>query len=62
MPERNSYKTLDVIADEIGVGERKVRQAIEELKIEPTTFAIDQRYKYYSPQDVERIKEWFNTH
>lgn len=58
MPERDGYKTLDLIADELGVGDRKVRQAIEALGIEPTTFRIDQRFKYYSPDDIQRIKDW----
>ncbi len=58
MPERNGYKTLDLIASELGVGERKVRQAIEAMKIEPVTFRVDQRYRYYSPEDIERIKRW----
>lgn len=58
MPERNGYKTIDLIAQELEVGERKVRQAIEALGIEPTVFRIDQRYRYYSPEDVKRIKDW----
>lgn len=58
MPELNGYKTLDVVAQELGANERKVRKAIEDLKIEPTTFRIDLRVKYYSPEDVKRIKEW----
>jgi hypothetical protein len=62
MPERDGYKTLDLIAQELGVGERKVRQAIDELKIEPTTFRIDQRFKYYSQEDVKRIKSWLLEH
>ncbi len=58
MPERNGYKTIDLIAEELKVGERKVRQAIEALNIEPTIFRIDQRYRYYSPDDVKRISDW----
>jgi hypothetical protein len=62
MPERDGYKTLDLIAQELGEGERKVRHAIEELKIEATTFRIDQRFKYYSQEDVKRIKSWLLEH
>lgn len=58
MPEREGYKTLDLVATELHVGERKVRQAIEALRIEPTVFRVDQRYRYYSPDDIKRIKEW----
>lgn len=59
MPERDGFKTLDLIAQELGVSERKVRQAVDDLKIEPTTFKFDLRYKYYSPEDISRIKAWF---
>ena len=61
MPEVNGYKTLDLVIQEIGAGERKVREAIEALKIEPTTFRIDRRVKYYSPEDIQRIREWLLT-
>lgn len=62
MAERNGYKTLDLVAQEIGVSERKVRQAIDALKIEPTIFNLDHRYRYYSPDDVKRISEWILEH
>lgn len=61
MPEINGYKTLDLVIQELGVGERKVREAIDALKIEPTTFKIDRRVKYYSQEDVRRIREWLLT-
>jgi hypothetical protein len=61
MPEVNGYKTLDLVVQEVGAGERKVREAIEALKIEPTTFRIDRRVKYYSPDDIRRIREWLLT-
>jgi len=62
MPERDGYKTLDLIAQDLGVSERKVRQAIDDLKIEPTTFKFDLRFKYYSPEDISRIRAWFLEH
>jgi hypothetical protein len=58
MPELNGYKTLDLVMKEVGIGEPKVRQAIAVLKIVPTTFNRDKRTKYYSPEDVQRIKDW----
>jgi hypothetical protein len=61
MPELNGYKTLDLVMKELGIGEPKVRAAIEALKIEPTTFMKDRRMKYYSPDDVERIRQWLLT-
>jgi hypothetical protein len=61
MPEINGYKTLDLVIQELGVGERKVREAIEALNIEPTTFKIDRRVKYYSPEDVAQIRQWLLT-
>ena len=62
MPELNGYKTLDLVMKELGIGEPKVRAAIEALKIEPTTFMKDRRMKYYSAHDIERIRQWLLTH
>jgi hypothetical protein len=62
MPELNGYKTLDLVMKELGIGEPKVRAAIEALKIEPTTFMKDRRMKYYSADDIERIRQWLLTH
>lgn len=62
MPELNGYKTLDLVMKELGIGEPKVRAAIEALKIEPTTFMKDRRLKYYSREDVERMRQWLLTH
>jgi len=61
MPELNGYKTLDLVIQELGFGERKIREAIDGLKIEPTTFRYDRRVRYYSPDDVRRIKDWLLT-
>lgn len=58
MPEIKGYKTLDLVVQEVGAGKRKIREAIDALQIEPTTFKIDRRVKYYSPEDVRRIKDW----
>jgi hypothetical protein len=65
MSEINGYKTIDSIAEELNdlrVGEPKIRQAIRELKIEPTIFKVDLRARYYSPDDIKRIREWLLSH
>jgi|GraSoi2013_100cm_1033763.scaffolds.fasta_scaffold834701_1 hypothetical protein len=62
MPEIDGYKTLDLVMRELGLGEPKVREAIKELGIQPTVFNADRRVKYYSPQDLQRIREWMRTH
>ena len=65
MSEINGYKTIDSIAEELNdlrVGEPKIRQAIRELKIEPTIFKVDLRARYYSPEDIKRIREWLLSH
>jgi DNA-binding transcriptional MerR regulator len=56
MPERNGYKTIDVIMEEIGATEEQVRALIALLNIKPEFFPDDRRRRYYSPQDVDRIK------
>lgn len=61
MPVRDGYRTIDVIMQELGATEYKVRDAIKNLRIEPTTFNVDRRIKYYSTEDVQRIKEWLQS-
>jgi hypothetical protein len=61
MPERNGYKTLDLIVTELGYSEFKIRDAVRTLNIQPVTFNADRRVKYYSPQDVQRIKDWLES-
>jgi len=56
MPERNGYKTIDVIMEEIGATEEQVRALIALLNMKPEFFPDDRRRRYYSPQDVDRIK------
>lgn len=58
MPELNGHKTMDLIAQELGVPLRKIRQAIDALHIEAKTFNVDLRYRYYSADDIKRIKAW----
>lgn len=61
MPVRDGYKTLDVIKAELDYTEFKIRDAIKKLNIEPVTFNADRRVKFYSEQDVKRIKEWLES-
>lgn len=62
MPEMNGYKTLDLVMKELGIGEPKARQAIAALGITPTVFNVDKRSKYYSQEDIERMREWLKNH
>lgn len=62
MPEMDGYKTLDLVMKELGIGEPKVRQAIAALSITPTVFNVDKRSKYYSKEDIERMRDWLKNH
>jgi len=57
MPQRDGYKTLDLVAKELGVSEDKVRTLIAVLNIQSRTFPDDRRPRYYSPDDVERLRQ-----
>ena len=57
MPVRDGFKTIDVIAKELGVPESRIRALIAVLNIQSRTFPDDRRPRYYSPEDVERIGE-----
>jgi DNA-binding transcriptional MerR regulator len=57
MPERNGYKTIDLIAQELGITEDQVRALIAVLDIQSRTFPDDRRPRYYSPEDIERIRQ-----
>jgi hypothetical protein len=60
MPQRDGYKTIDLIAEELGVSEDKVRATINVLGLQPMFFPDDRRPRYYSPEDIKRIKEVFD--
>jgi hypothetical protein len=62
MPERDGYKTLDLLIQEVGATENRVRIAIAALDIQTRTFPTDRRHRYYSWEDIERIKDWLKTH
>jgi hypothetical protein len=57
MPERNGYKTIDVIMKELDATEEQVRALIALLNIKPEFFPDDRRRRYYSKEDVQRMKE-----
>ena len=57
MPEIRGYKTLDMIAQEIGATDDQVRGLIAVLKIVPVILPEDRRRRYYTPEDIKRIKE-----
>ena len=57
MAERDGYKTLDVIAKELGVSDDRVRTLIAVLNIQSRTFPDDRRPRYYSPEDVARLRQ-----
>jgi len=57
MAEREGYKTLDLIAKELGVSEDRVRTLIAVLNIQSRTFPDDRRPRYYSPEDVARLRQ-----
>lgn len=57
MPTRDGYKTIDVIAQELGVAESRIRALIAVLDIQSRTFPDDRRPRYYSPEDINRIRD-----
>jgi DNA-binding transcriptional MerR regulator len=57
MPEKNGYKTIDLVAKELGITEDEVRTLVKILNIQSATFPDDRRLRYYSPQDVERLRK-----
>jgi len=57
MAERDGYKTLEDIAKDLDVAPSKIRTLIARLDIQPRRFPDDLRKLYYSPADVDRIKQ-----
>jgi hypothetical protein len=56
LPEFNGYRPMDYVAQRVGVGNRMIWAAIEEFGIELTTCKLAQRFTYYSPADIQRVK------
>lgn len=58
MPEREGgYKTIDLIMQELGATEEEVRALISLLNIQPKIFREDKRRRFYSPDDIQRMKQ-----
>ena len=57
MTERETYRTLEDIANDLDVAPAKIRTLIARLDIQPRRFPDDLRKLYYSPADFERIKQ-----
>lgn len=55
------YKTIEEIAVDAKVPLGRVQTAIKELNIAPNIFPPERRRRYYSPGDVNRIKEWLES-
>ncbi len=62
MPEKDGYKSIDLVIKEIGASEQRVRIAIAALNIQSYSFPTDRRHRFYSKEDIQRIKEWLATH
>ena len=54
---RDGYLTIDEIAELLDISVAKLRTIIARLDIQPRRFPDDMRKLYYSPADIERIKE-----
>lgn len=54
---REGYMTLREIAQHLQVPDERVRTIIARLDIQPRRFPGDLRKLYYSPQDIQRIKD-----
>jgi len=65
MAEKDGYKTIDLVIQEVtretGAGAQRVRIAIAALNIQTVSFPGDRRARYYSPEDIERIKQWIRS-
>jgi hypothetical protein len=62
MTAPNGYQTPEEIAVETKQTYNRIMTAIRELNIVPTIFPDDRRRRYYSPEDIEKIKVWLNSH
>jgi hypothetical protein len=62
MPIPEGFKTVEQIAVELNQTLNRVHTAIRELGIVQQVFPDDRRRRYYSPQDIQRIKKWIEEH
>jgi hypothetical protein len=61
MPIPEGYKTIEQIAVELNQTLNRIHTAIRELGIVQQVFPDDRRRRYYSPTDIQRIKEWIKS-
>jgi excisionase family DNA binding protein len=57
---REGYMTVKEIAENLNVSADKIRTIIARLDIQPRRFPGDLRRLYYSPAEIERIKNELN--
>jgi hypothetical protein len=57
----DGYKTPEEIAVELKQTYNRIMTAIRELYMVPTIFPDDRRRRYYSPDDIRKIKEWIEN-
>ncbi len=55
------YKTVEQVAVELDAPISRVQAAINSLNIPSQSFAPDRRRRYYTPEDVAKIKEWVSN-
>jgi len=55
------FKTMEEIAAETGAPYYKVQKAVKELSLAQTVFPEDKRRRY-SPENVQKIKQWLQSH
>jgi len=61
MPIPEGYKTIEQIAVELNQTLNRIHTATRELGIVQQVFPDDRRRRYYSPADIQRIKEWIKS-
>ncbi len=58
----DGYKSVEQIAVELNQTLNRIQTAIRELGIVQKVFPDDRRRRYYSPEDIDRIKDWLKSH
>ncbi len=61
MPVPAGYKTVEQIAVELDQTLNRIQTAVRELNLPQTVFPEDRRRRYYSPEDIEKIKQWVSA-
>ena len=61
MPVPAGYKTVEQIAVELDQTLNRIQTAVRELNLPQAVFPEDRRRRYYSPEDIEKIKQWVSA-